>query len=225
MIVSEVVQLFRAYCDEPDATFLTNTDVSSYLREGYDEFRRKISTLDPYIFAIDVDIQVAGEVYDLADVTNAVVLLGPTVGLNPGPPTFPRMMQLIGARLKRTNNTVGSSQLKGTSSLKGLADNYNTYLLMNTRLMFSESLQDEVTLSYIPEQTINWGPTSADFIDNMSQFHDMIALYATKQYQIRDAAINQPLMIQLNQRERDLDTYVVTRNWDGPQYVQRTIDG
>ena len=96
---------------------------------------------------------------------------------------------------------------------------------MNTRLMFSESLQDEVTLSYIPEQTINWGPTSADFIDNMSQFHDMIALYATKQYQIRDAAINQPLMIQLNQRERDLDTYVVTRNWDGPQYVQRTIDG
>ena len=40
----------------------------------------------------------------------------------------------------------------------------------------------------------------------------------------RDAAINNPLMVQLQQRERDLEAYVVTRNIDGPHYVQRTID-
>ncbi len=224
MIVSQVVQLFRAYCDEPDATFLTDADVTSYLREGYDEFRRKVSVLDPYVFAIDIDVNVNDEEYDLALATNPVVLLGPDASLAPGPPTAPRLMQLVGVRLKGDTNTIGSYQYKGTSSIKGLINSYRTYMIMGTRLLFSESVQGEITLSYIPEQNISWLPTSSDFIDNLSQFHDMIALYATKQYQIRDAAINQPLMTQLMQRERDLEAYVVTRNWDGPHYIQRTID-
>ena len=191
MIVSQIVALFRAYCDEPDATFLTDADVTSYLREGYDEFRRKVSVLDPYVYAIDVDITVSADSYDLADVAN-------------------------------TNN-IGSYQYKGTSSFKGLINSYRTYLLMGTKLLFSENVGQTLTLSYIPEQNITWTAASTDLPDNLTQFHDMIALYATKQYQIRDAAINNPLMMQLQQRERDLEAYVVTRNIDGPHYIQRTI--
>ena len=224
MIVSQIVSLFRAYCDEPDATFLTDADVSAYLREGYDEFRRKVSVLDPYVFAVDVDITVNADVYDLADVANPVVLLGPDANLNPGPPTAPRLMQLVSVRVQGNSNNIGSYQYKGTSTYKGLVNSYRTYLLMGTKLFFSENVGQTLTLSYIPEQNVTWTATSTDLPDNLTQFHDMIALYATKQYQIRDAAINNPLMVQLQQRERDLEAYVVTRNIDGPHYVQRTID-
>jgi hypothetical protein len=223
MIVSQIVALFRAYCDEPDATFLTDADVTSYLREGYDEFRRKVSVLDPYVYAIDVNITVNADAYDLADVANPVVLFGPTANLAPGPPTAPRLMQLVGVRAQGNSNSIGSYQYKGTSSFKGLVNSNRTYLLMGTKLLFSENVGQALILSYIPEQNITWTAASADLPDNLTQFHDMIALYATKQYQIRDAAINNPLMMQLQQRERDLEAYVVTRNIDGPHYIQRTI--
>jgi hypothetical protein len=224
MIVSQIVSLFRAYCDEPDATFLTDADVSSYLREGYSEFRRKASLLDPYIHAIDVDIAVTSDVYDLADVANPIVLLGPDANLAPGPPTAPRLMQLVSVRLNSSANSIGSFQYRGTSTLKGLVNSSRTYLLMGTRMLFSESVGDTITLSYVPEQDITWSASSTDLPDNLTQFHDMIALYATKQYQIRDAATNKPLMDQLFQRERDLEAYVVSRNIDGPHYIQRTAD-
>ena len=55
-------------------------------------------------------------------------------------------------------------------------------------------------------------------------FHDIIALLAYKQYAIRDANVNQPLMMQLGMRLRELEAYMNRRNFEGVQYVKRTSD-
>ena len=47
MFVFEITNLFRQYCDEPDATWLTTGAVATYLATGYREFRWTGSTLAP----------------------------------------------------------------------------------------------------------------------------------------------------------------------------------
>lgn len=216
MLVADVKELFRAYCDEPDETFLSNANVNTYLARGYDVFRRKITALDPYTYAIDVNIAVTSDSYDLADVANPVVLLGPNV-----PGGTRRMMELVAIRTQSTGDSFQGFQMKGTAGLKGLLNTYSTYALIGTRLAFSESVDATIVITYVPEQDTDWA--AGTFIDDMAQFHDMIALYAFQQYQIRDAAFNQPLMEQLKRRERDLDGYVVDRNVDASHYIQRTM--
>lgn len=216
MLVTEVKTLLRAYCDEPDETFLSVANVESYLARGYDEFRRKVSALDPYIFINEIDISVSGSSYDLALPTNPVILLGPKV-----PVGTQRMMDLVSIRLQSSSAPYQGFQFKGTSGLKGILNTSRTYALVGTVLVFSESVSDTIVLSYIPEQDTDWAAGS--FIDDLSMFHDMIALYAFKQYQIRDSAYNKQLMTHLAQREAELSGYVVDRNVDASHYIQRTM--
>tara|TARA_Y100001963_G_C6695830_1_gene406945 strand:- start:179 stop:847 length:669 start_codon:yes stop_codon:yes gene_type:complete len=217
MNVTEVKDLFRAYCDEPDETFLSNANVITYLQRGYDEFRRRVTALNPYSFAIDVDITINGTFYDLADPANPVVILGANI-----PVGQKRMIDLVSIRSKNASDPYLGCQYKGSASVKGLLGSYQAYTLQGTKLIFSEDATGEIVLTYVPESDVDW--SAGTFIDDMTQFHDMIALFAVQQYQIRDAAINQPLMIQLQQRIKDLDGYIVDRNVDASHYVQRTMN-
>ena len=62
----EIAQLFRRYCDEPDQSFLTDADVALYCKLGYDEFRQFVNSINPYILARHVVIQVNNSFrYDL----------------------------------------------------------------------------------------------------------------------------------------------------------------
>ena len=217
MLVSEIKGLFRAYCDEPDETFLSDANVQSYLKQGYAEFRRKVTALDPYTYAIEVEIAVTGDRYDLADATNPVTILGASV-----PATQRRMVDLVNIRTKTTESSFQGFQYKGAAGLKSLPNTYQTYTLMGTILAFSENIDTTITLTYVPEQDTDWA--AGTFIDDMAQFHDMIALYAFMQYQIRDMSVNKPLMMQLAKREQELAGYIVDRNVDASHYIQRTMD-
>lgn len=217
MLVAEVKDLFRTYCDEPDETFLSGANVDTYLARGYDEFRRKVTALDPYVYAQDVSFAVTNDSYDLADAANPVVLLGPNV-----PAGGDRMMDLVSIRLQSSSANYQGFQMKGTAGLKGILNTYRTYALVGTRLVFSENVDDTIVVTFVPEQSVSWG--TGTFIDDLSMFHDMIALYAFKQYQIRDSAFNKPLMTQLAQRETELSGYIVDRNVDASHYIQRTMD-
>ena len=217
MNVTEVKDLFRAYCDEPYQTFLSDANVITYLQRGYDEFRRRVTALNPYSFAIDVDITISVTFYDLADPANPVVVLGASV-----PAGQRRMVDLVSIRSKNPSDPYLGCQFKGAASVKALLGSYQSYTLQGTKLIFSEDATGDIVLTYVPESDVNW--TTGTFIDDMTQIHDMIALFAVQQYQIRDAAVNQPLMIQLQQRIKDLDGYIVDRNVDASHYVQRTMN-
>tara|TARA_R100001594_G_scaffold77743_1_gene112302 strand:- start:5741 stop:5968 length:228 start_codon:yes stop_codon:yes gene_type:complete len=65
---------------------------------------------------------------------------------------------------------------------------------------------------------------STDVVDDLSLYHDVVALLASKQYAIRDGAFNQPLMEQLGRRLADLEEGLTKRVVDAPQYVQRVLE-
>ena len=77
MNVTEIKTLFRAYCDEPDETVLSNDNVVRYLQRGYDEFRRRITALNPYTFAIDVEAIRCADLLVRSKIARTVVARNP----------------------------------------------------------------------------------------------------------------------------------------------------
>lgn len=223
MIVSEVTTMFRQYIDEPDQTFVTDAMVATMLAQAYREFQWIVSQVDQNIYTASVDIVIASaSSYDLGDTTNAVRIFGADAGL-----TNPRFRKLVSLYTVNSDGTLNQPlrPLTGQESLTVASD---AFLLDNTTLRFPSSYNATLRLKYFPEPISGGGApgagyvdwtTGTSFIDNLSMYHDVIALLGAKQYAILDGAFNEPLMAQLQQRVASLTEYLNTRNSSGAQYV------
>ena len=70
-----------------------------------------------------------------------------------------------------------------------------------------------------------WVTASAAFIDNLPNYHPLIALYAARYYAIRDGATNQALLAQLNTKENELKQFLATgRLTDSAQYISPQVN-
>ena len=227
MIVSEVTSMFRQYIDEPDQTFITDAMAATMLAQAYREFQWTVLQVDESIYTTNVSLSLSSSAtYDLADPANAVRVFGADANL-----TQPRLIKLVSLSTTNSDGTINTPMTPVTTrgSLSSTSDSYH---LDGTFLRFSSPLTITLQLTYFPEPTATGavpGPGSgyvdwtagASFIDNLSLFHDVIALLATKQYFILDGAINEPLVFQLQKRTADLIEYLNSRNYNGAQYVSQ----
>lgn len=221
MNVGQVFELFKQYCDEPDTTFLTDANSATYLGMGYNEFRTTIQQVDPQAFSTSVVITANGNTYDLDSASgNPVTLLGssPAIG---GAPTQP-MITLLNVRYTNAAGTNRGRMFRMVSNLRTLETDYESVSLINTVLTFSITISGTVLVTYVAEPSITWSATSTSFIDNFGMFHDLIALYAYKQYAIRDAAANPIIFDQIKDREEKLQAHILSMRQEGNQYVNRT---
>jgi hypothetical protein len=209
---TEVFALFQQYADEPDATWLTDADIHSYLDRGYDEFRRIVVELDPNIYYATVTITFAGDEYNLGGNTSVVRILGPSA-------TTTRLEYLLGVHALNDSADIAYTyeMVPNQRALRSVAQ---AAFLAGTTLKLSGSRTGDVLVEYVPASDINWEAAGA-FVDDLTMFHDVIALLAYNQYAIRDGAINQPVQQQLASRVRDLTDYVVQRNGNASHYVSR----
>tara|TARA_R110000822_G_scaffold6306_8_gene26802 strand:+ start:9514 stop:10182 length:669 start_codon:yes stop_codon:yes gene_type:complete len=210
--------LFRAYIDEPDGTFVTSADINLYLDRGYDEFRLRVNNYDSDFYAVDIDISVtANNEYDLSSTgTEAVTLVGPA-------PSVGASAAMIRLNMVRATSTSGSGRgfiYRAVSGMRALDSAYQSWAMQNTKLLLSEVTSGTLRLSYIPVASVGWD-VAGEFIDSLGPFHDLIALYAYKQYAIRDNADNGPLRIQTEIRERDFKGYLSQHNHETNQYVNQ----
>jgi hypothetical protein len=212
MTTTEVFNLFKQYADEPDATWLTDADIHSYLDRGYDEFRRIVVELDPHIYYASATITTSGSTYDLGGTAAAVRILGPS-------PTESRLEYLLGVHAVSSSGTIQYSyeMVPDRRALNGIA---HAAMLEGTLLRFSGTRNGDVLVEYVPEKDIDWEAAGA-FVDDLTMFHDVIALLAYSQYAIRDGAVNQALHAQKERRIQDLTDYVIQRNGNAGQYVSR----
>ena len=223
MNVGQVFELFKQYCDEPDTTFLTNTNAATYLRMGQNEYRTVIQQMDPQAFSTSVVITVSGRTYDLnsdAVAPEAVTLLGSAPLIN-AVPTQP-MIMLLNTRYTDTAGTSRGRMFRMVSNLRTLETDYESVSLISTVLTFSITISGTVLLTYVAEPAVTWSSTSTAFIDNFGMFHDLIALYAYKQYAIRDAAANPIIFSQIKKREDQLRAHILSMRQEASQYVNRT---
>ena len=234
MLVAEVQTLFRQYIDEPDQSFFTDAMVATSLAAAYEEFRWTVMQVDNSIFQYQVDLTLSTQTtYDLGNAASAVRTFGRDSNLN-----HPRMMKLDA--LYRTSSNVVLTPLEPVSGTQALAQISGGYLLEGTTIRFSEARSGTLTMKYFPQPVAAGGagaPAAATgyvdwtvggggtFIDNLSMFHDVIALLAAKQYFILDGAVNEVLVSQLGQRRDDLTKYLNARGQDGSQYVSQVYTG
>ena len=220
MNTAEIKALFQAYIDEPDGTFVTNANLNSYLDAGYNEFRLRVNEYNPDFYARQVIITVnAANSYNLSSdavPAEAVTLVGPA----PSVGAANAMIRLNSVRATDAAGTQRGVIYRAVSGLRSLESNYQSWCLLGTTLTLSERLTQSFQLSYVPVADINWD-AAAGFVDMLGPFHDVIALYAYKQYAIRDNALNQAWQMQMQIREADFKSYLSGPNYEANQYVNQ----
>ena len=93
--------------------------------------------------------------------------------------------------------------------------------MANTVLRFSSRLTGTYEVNYVPEVNLTWAGGGADtFIDNLSPFHDLIALLAYRQYAIVNNAESEPILRQASTRMSEFREYLQARAYDGYDYIQ-----
>lgn len=207
----------RTYIDEPDQTFVDDALLIRFLQIGYQEFRNTAIMFDPNIYA-----KTASYVLNNAtqlDLTTAVPtgFAGPVLGATAAPGEQLEMF----VTLYRQNAQGAAPTLvyQSVQSMEALQSTASSYLLSDGVLSFAYQITATVNLVYVPSSNVIWG-AAAGYIDDLTLFHDLIALYAYKQYAIMDAAQNQVLMYQIEKREREFKDYLNTRSVGGANYVQ-----
>tara|TARA_R110000824_G_scaffold100379_1_gene238715 strand:- start:297 stop:989 length:693 start_codon:yes stop_codon:yes gene_type:complete len=214
-----VINTFRTYIDEPDQTFVSNDLVEKMLQVGYNEFRNKVITYDPNIYAKTADYTLSdASQLDLSGATPAG-FAGPIVG--PLAVTAGERLDLL-INAYRFDATSGAPTLiyDAVQGLAALRSTGTSFFFTDGILMFSHRITGDIKVAYVADSNVSWDPAAPSaYVDDLGLFHDLIALYAYKQYAIADAAENVPLIRQLAAREMALENYLTHRNVGSPNYV------
>ncbi len=208
---------FRELIDEPDFTFVTTTNVGTYLDIAYGQFRREVSNVDPMIYAKSVEFTSPGKTIDLTSITDtdgaAVNVLGNSVTEGN------RMIQLISLESVSSAGDV-RHEFQPVNNASALNYTQFAYTWRGQTIQFSGSVTDTVRLRYLPEHAVPDWTGNVNQLDDLTMFHDVIALLAYSQYAMRDGAENPALIRQLNQRVAALREYVGSRTLESASYVQ-----
>jgi len=220
-----IIQTFRSYVDEPDQTFLTDNIVDGLLNIAYQEFRDLVTDTDPNVLSRQVAVNMSSQaIVDLSAI--AVPIMGPPAPAAGGVAAGDRLVRLLSVFVEDGVTGSPATMFTGVGSLQALVSEDASYYLEGTRLHLSRVVANSVQLLYVPDGTdISWTPPGSNAVipDEVVPFHDLIPLYAMRQYQMMDSAINQPMMIQIEARERSLRNYLNARAIGGPQYVEDTL--
>lgn len=218
MTPAELKSLFRQYVDEPDQSFMTDTNVEDYLRQGYREFRQLVLMHNPstYQASVNITITVSADSYELSSAAGAA---GTVLGSNPG---SPRMVMLLGVRQVEPASGDTLRNLHGLPSRRALGTSPDGYFLDGSVLRLPEKITGTFAIDYAPEGLVNW--SAGTYVDDLTDWHDLIALYATRTYLIRDQGQNPMLLGQIATRERDFIRYIQERDVDAARYVNEIYD-
>ena len=219
--VDQVINTFRTYIDEPDQTFVPNSLVDSMLNLAYIEFRRKVTNIDPNIYAQTLDVAAPGSTQVDLTALPAPILGATATNQN-------RLISLLSVYVPDQTNNVPALVFNSVQSLEALQSTGDAVFFTGNILFFNRVIQRPLRIAYVPGHSVQFQAglvPPADFIDDLDAFHDMIALYAYKQYAIADAATSQQIVGQLQIRERELIDYLSNRNTAGANYVQNVTVG
>lgn len=213
MYVRQIATIFQSMIDEQDSSYQSTAATTMYLALGYEEFRRHVTAVDPAFFEEHATITLSNaQSYDLGGLVNPVRLLGPSLA----PAGTKRLLKLLSIA-KMTNAVDAEYYLTAARSSRDLGyfnpRNYKTptYYLSNTILLFGEPLTGSYKLNYTPESTVDWSKTASnqdEWVDDLSNFHDLIAYFAARIYMAKDGLINPALAAMVGERQQQLVSFV-----------------
>tara|TARA_R100001086_G_scaffold78856_3_gene38336 strand:+ start:2380 stop:3066 length:687 start_codon:yes stop_codon:yes gene_type:complete len=215
----EIFGIFRSFADESDDTFLTDANATSYLNQGYMEFRDIVSGIDPSIFQLDYNFTLTSREFDLANTTApALPIMGNAVAPAPVVAAGTRLNRIL--RLGRVDS---SSQvieyLDGAPNELVMGD--YAYTLAGTKLRFFNFRSGDFRLEYVPfpDMTGVFASGSTSYVDDLESFHMMIPLLALRYYAIRDGGTSLEVERQLAQIRQGLVRYLEEGRNEDTRYV------
>lgn len=198
--VENVADYYRDLIDEADITFVTGSNASVYLAQGYSQFRRFVTSLDPTFYRYRAGLTVSGRSYDLS--AGAVSVMGAT-------PTDPRLDSIVlmeSVENATTWNTLATFMPVASHEEMHISPGTFSYVLEGSNLLFSSDVS-LVRMTYQGVPDVDWTRTTVgdnEWIDDLVDYHDLIALYAARPYAIRDGEIDQSIEFVIAQREKAL---------------------
>lgn len=217
--VYQVTEYFRKIVDESDNTFMSDADAAQYLEVAYDEFRFFVSDVDPnqYHKVVTTPVITLNE-FDLAVVS---LPFNPILGSLAADADRMQQMVRVTTVAQGTTPPVGTIYEPVYSYESLISPGYtwpNKYLLQGTKLLFQQVPSAALRIEYIPQSVVDWTnlnqtvppapPPNAEWIDDMIQFHDVIALMAAKSYMMVDGAGSSQIERQLTQRGNQLKEFL-----------------
>lgn len=213
MYVTDVRALFDVFVDEPDTTFLTVAQRRTALASAYEKFRSQVMACEERAYATEVDIAITGtNEYDLGGATSAVRLLGPT------PTVTERLIKLHRVGLLDTQSPArirvylpaarDLSDFAYDEDFGDTAYNVPSYTFINSKLLLSHNITASLRLFYTAASAVDWtldASGDTEYIDDFERFHNLIALYAARDYYTtRDAMVHQRLQQQIEIEETEM---------------------
>ena len=166
MNTTDVAQLFRNYCDEPDESFLTTANVALYCKLGYDQFLAFVDEINPNVRLRGTVITINGiQRYDLsqgglvATAAGTPSILGPNPNIINGAGTFdelPRMTKLISLYSMNAATQVPLTVYNIVNNVEAVTPwgSHNTVQWAGNTLTFSQTQQATFMILYNYEQEI-----------------------------------------------------------------------
>ena len=215
--VHQLATYYRRLVDDSDQTFFSQDELAQALSIGYQQFRNLVYSHQP---------DVLQQVYSVT-VPNAFVLNLDNVlfGTTPSQTRCMRILRIQSLNqdgsVRRLYRPVGSVEQLQTLSYAATP----AWTLQRRELRFNFQCNDTIQIVYLPQDTINWTagvvPASNVYIDDLVEWHDLIALFAVQQYAIKDFQMNPAVSVQLATRKADFLSYLTsTRDGDASRIVQ-----
>lgn len=231
MNVTEVKDLFLSYVDETDEGGPAPNWTAmrrNLLEQGYFDFVQFVSEIDDFIYRQEVDVSLVNvDNYNLASPASAVRIMGnPAGGL-----THQRLWRLINVTTLDGNNkpcqVIPSTRRLdavapfGSPSFQMLQPWLDVqFILKGSILQFNIDLNQTLRLFYVPSPAydaglgvgVDWtqdGPADNTFIDDFEQFHDIIALFAARRYELMDGQPNPQVANLLANRKNEFQMHLL----------------
>ena len=226
MTAQEIAALTRLYINDPDQVLLSQANLAQFLSSYYN---------GPYRMTVDPEVFERSYTTTLSN-TLDLNLLGTLFSNNTVTATEPVCQRITRVLVRNQPGAQPLYLLRPATSyetLKQYAYNgfpYNglwpqSYWLDGTILRFSTPITATIDIVYLPQATINWQtaiqPGAPVFVDNLEQFHDVIALGAAKAYYIANGFPNPVLFQEYESRYNDMKAFFVeSRSGKASRQVQ-----
>ena len=212
MNTTELREVFRDFIDESDTTFFSDADVARYLSLGYDQFRSRVCEHDLSIYKVRTSFTPTTPEFDLAtqDITDSAG--NPQRALGSAATAGFRLYKIVRLYFQSSGSTFPGQFLKPVSSREQVySPDYLTskFCLEGTEFIFAAQFGGTLTFEYVPYHNVDFAAAAA-FIDDLGQFHDLIALYAARYYAIADVGVNNALERKIAFREKQLEDYLTS---------------
>lgn len=225
MYVDQIYTMMRGLVDDPNRVFFPDATAIVYLQSAYNEFKSKVATAGSE--------EVFGLTYQPPLLTAAATLNLNNVlfGATPTQTRCQRILRVIevdattGALKRPFEPAVSFESLAPISGPVSYRGARVRWYLDGRTLRFSEAVSGTIQIVYMPDDTVDWTggvvTGSTKYVDDLGQFHDIIAMLAAMLYYSKDASGNPTLEKRLARRLEDMqDFFARGRSGDGSRYVR-----